>query len=61
MVQGGVDPLKLDAEGFSYSKLLDSRNNPQAWAKNRRVEIVFDGVTENDELKCILEPLMESP
>lgn len=44
------DP-KVKVEAFSYLKPLDPHSNPGAWAKNRRVEIVFHGVRNPAYLK----------
>ncbi len=57
--KGGLDPKKLKVTGHSYSIPIDSKNNPVAWAKNRRVEIILNHVTQADRLKEILNPLME--
>ena len=46
---GGVDRRRIKSAGFGPTRPLDTRNIELAWARNRRVEIRFDGVT--DELK----------
>jgi peptidoglycan-associated lipoprotein len=48
---------RVKAQGFSYSKLLDPRNNKEAWSKNRRVELTFSGVRDPLELSKKFEPL----
>lgn len=51
---------RIASRGFSFLKPLDPRNTPAGWAHNRRVEIVFSGVTDVPALKRQLTPLMES-
>lgn len=40
LVNAGVDPARLLAEGFGESRPLDPRDGAEAWAKNRRVDFV---------------------
>jgi outer membrane protein OmpA-like peptidoglycan-associated protein len=47
----------LRLESHSYSNPIDSAYTPKAWAKNRRVELVFREVKNPDELMRKLEPL----
>lgn len=50
---------KVIASGYSESQPLIAESNPKAWAKNRRVELVFNDVKDEDgiALKQALEEL----
>ena len=40
LIERQVDPKRLRAKGYGESKPLDKGHNEQAWAKNRRTEIL---------------------
>jgi outer membrane protein OmpA-like peptidoglycan-associated protein len=62
MAAAGMDSSQVKASAHSYSIPLDPGNNKVAWAKNRRVEIRFERVTDATKLQEILSPLMaQSP
>ena len=44
LAEAGTPEDKMKVKGYSYLKPLDPAANPSAWAKNRRVEIVFRDV-----------------
>jgi outer membrane protein OmpA-like peptidoglycan-associated protein len=48
---------RVKSEGFSYSKPEDPANNPKAWARNRRVEVVFYDVRDPEELIRLIREL----
>lgn len=48
---------RVKSEGFSYSKPEDPANNPKAWARNRRVEVVFYEVRNPEELIRLIREL----
>jgi OOP family OmpA-OmpF porin len=48
---------RVQAKGYSYKFLLDPANNKKAWAKNRRVEIVFYDVRDPEPLMKIIREL----
>ena len=50
---------KFHVQAFSYAQLADPQNNPAAWAKNRRVEIVFKDVKKPAELNALINRLSE--
>jgi len=39
LVERGVAPSRLEAVGFGETEPLDTRETPEAWAKNRRVDL----------------------
>ena len=41
LVDRGVDPGRLDAQGYGETRPIDSRNIPEAWDQNRRVDFVI--------------------
>jgi peptidoglycan-associated lipoprotein len=43
---GGVNHTRFYLAGYGARRPLDPRNNPSAWAKNRRVEVRIDGVDD---------------
>jgi|GEM_PF-1226803 len=57
LVEQGVKEEKVGVESYGFSKPLDPSNNPQAWAENRRVELIFQNVKDPFELKRQLEKL----
>ena len=44
--EGGASLTKIKAVGYGKKKPLDRRHNEKAWAKNRRVELIFQGVKD---------------
>lgn len=59
LADGGADLSKMSAQGFSYLKPIDPRNNPEGWSRNRRVELVFRDVQRPAALRERLEHLRE--
>ena len=41
LLEHGIDKKRLDVASFGFEKPADPANNPVAWRKNRRVEIVL--------------------
>jgi outer membrane protein OmpA-like peptidoglycan-associated protein len=58
LLNGGVPRSQLSTESLSYSKPMDPRQNRLAWARNRRVELVFNEVKNPEPLIEKLKPLM---
>lgn len=48
---------KMKARGFSYLRPLDPEQKPEAWARNRRVEIIFRDVKHPDFLRRKIKEL----
>lgn len=57
ILEGGADASRLEAKGFSYEYPLDPSQNPRAWSRNRRVEIVFNKIDDPRPLVEMLSPL----
>jgi outer membrane protein OmpA-like peptidoglycan-associated protein len=57
LAAGGIERESMAIEGFSYLNPLDPLNARPAWAKNRRVELVFEDVQNPDALREVLKPL----
>lgn len=53
----GIDEARVNMRYFGEDRLRRGDNTPEAWAQNRRVEVVFHGVTDEARLLAILEPL----
>jgi outer membrane protein OmpA-like peptidoglycan-associated protein len=51
LARNGVDPKQISWQGFGPTRPIDPTDNELAWARNRRVEIKFDGVTDEAALK----------
>ncbi len=56
-IKGGLNAAKLELKALSYLHPIDPKNNPSAWAKNRRVEIVFNSIRNPGALIEKLKPL----
>lgn len=56
--QGGLAAAKTNIEAHSFTKPIDAANTPQAWAKNRRVELIIKNVADAAPLIAILKPLL---
>ncbi|MBK9072066.1 MAG: OmpA family protein [Myxococcales bacterium] len=41
LISKGVEPVRLQAQGYGESQLIDERNNQTAYEKNRRVEFLI--------------------
>jgi outer membrane protein OmpA-like peptidoglycan-associated protein len=59
ILKAGMNPDKLKVQAYSFSKPVDYQSNKKAWAKNRRVELVFQDVQDPTALREILLPLTE--
>ncbi len=57
LLEGGVSPELMKAQSFGYLQPADPRPTPQAWARNRRVELCFHDVSQPEALLKKLEPL----
>jgi outer membrane protein OmpA-like peptidoglycan-associated protein len=55
LVEAGMDASKLSSKGYGESQPLDTEQTELAWARNRRVELVFSGVTDGQRLANIIE------
>ena len=53
----GLNGQKFRVQGFGFSKPIDPQNNELAFAKNRRVEILFMGVREPSRLREFIDRL----
>ncbi|MCB9687974.1 MAG: OmpA family protein [Alphaproteobacteria bacterium] len=42
LIDHGIEADRLKSEGYGESRPLDDRNNAEAWAKNRRVEMTIE-------------------
>ncbi len=60
LLAGGAVPNRISTEAHSFDRPADHRNIPPAWAKNRRVEIVFRDVKDPSLLREKLVPLMSA-
>lgn len=61
LARGGARPSKIKTEAFSFSRPADPASNKEAWAKNRRVELVFKNVKDPEELIRKINELDEAP
>ena len=59
MLGSGMSPRKIQTHALNFMKPADSNQSKKAWAKNRRVEIVFHKVLRVAPLIEILKPLMK--
>lgn len=57
LVSGGAEPSKLTLHAYSFLHPLDPANEQSAWAKNRRVEIIFNDIEAPEQLIEKLRPL----
>jgi len=48
--EGGAPAHKMSYVGKAFDEPADRANNPKAWAKNRRVELVITGVRATPEM-----------
>ncbi len=46
LVASGIPPERIKSAGYGFTKPIDERNIPVAWARNRRVEMTFSKVTD---------------
>lgn len=58
LLSGNIDSSKLSLHAYSFLHPLDSSNTETAWAKNRRVELIFDRIENKELLLKKLRPLM---
>jgi outer membrane protein OmpA-like peptidoglycan-associated protein len=58
LVADGSLLSRVKLKGYSYTRPIDPSRHPEAWAKNRRVEILFKNVSDAEELQARLKPLM---
>jgi outer membrane protein OmpA-like peptidoglycan-associated protein len=57
LASGGIESEALATQGHSYLEPLDRGTGRVAWARNRRVEIVFEDVQDPAGLRKALAPL----
>lgn len=57
LMKAGVPAARMRAVGFGPARPLDPSQNEVAWARNRRVELGFEGVKDSRWLKEILQKL----
>ncbi len=57
----GIDPSRITSSGYGPDRPIDLGKGSRAWARNRRVELVFHGVSNEvanpESLRSLLEPL----
>ena len=41
LIEKGIDPVRIEARSFGAEQPLDRRSTQEAWAKNRRVELIW--------------------
>ena len=51
---GGLSRQKMDARAYSFSRPIDAANTERAWAKNRRVELIFRSVKKPQQFERTL-------
>lgn len=57
LMRSGIPANKTRAVGYGPLRPLDSANNQLAWARNRRVELSFQGVDDSRWLKSVIQKL----
>ena len=57
LTSGGIDASKVKLNAYSFLRPLDAQNTEISWAKNRRVEILFNEVKDPEVLMEKLKPL----
>lgn len=60
MIEGGIPPTRLSAEGFAEFRPVADNSSSEGRAANRRVEIVFVREAMARELQSILEKQIEN-
>ena len=58
LLSGKLDSSRMSLKGFSFLQPLDPANTETAWAKNRRVELIFKNVENTKALVDRLKPLV---
>jgi outer membrane protein OmpA-like peptidoglycan-associated protein len=57
LLRSGIPANRVKAVGYGPLKPLDPSNNQLAWARNRRVELSFQGVDDSRWLKSVIQKL----
>jgi outer membrane protein OmpA-like peptidoglycan-associated protein len=57
LIRSGVSAQRINALGFGPKRPIDPRQSPLAWARNRRVELSFEGVRDPRWLKEVIQKL----
>lgn len=57
LARAGVPANRIRALGYGPNRPIDPANNELAWARNRRVELNFEGVSEPKWLREVLQKL----
>jgi outer membrane protein OmpA-like peptidoglycan-associated protein len=57
LIRAGVPAPRINALGFGPKKPIDPRQTPLAWARNRRVELSFEGVKDPRWLREVIQKL----
>ncbi len=60
LLRVGVPANRMRAVGFGPSRPIDPNQNDLAWARNRRVELSFEGVTDPDWLRRSIQKLEDA-
>lgn len=60
LLRVGVPANRMRAVGFGPSRPVDPNQNDLAWARNRRVELSFEGVTDPDWLRRSIQKLEDA-
>lgn len=60
LMRSGIPANKMRAIGYGPLKPLDSSKNQLAWARNRRVELSFQGVDDSRWLKDMIKKLKDA-
>jgi peptidoglycan-associated lipoprotein len=55
LIEGGAPASKIKAVGLGEAKPIDKAHNEKAWARNRRVELEFLGVTDRNAIQHALD------
>jgi len=61
LLSQGVDEKRIQTEAFGPHKPADSARGRRAWARNRRVELVFKNVNDPATLRQQLQSLSDEP
>jgi len=60
LLRVGVPANRMRAVGFGPSRPIDPNQNELAWARNRRVELSFESVTDPDWLRRSIQKLEDA-
>jgi outer membrane protein OmpA-like peptidoglycan-associated protein len=60
LARSGVPASRMRAVGFGPSRPIDSNQGEVAWARNRRVELGFEGTTDQEWLRNSIQKLEDA-